>query len=240
MSLSFTSCWQFPLKFKHFSPWLLFSQSTESVQNKLPAALWISSSFFPTYFSWDTKQNKPLGYLCAQRQTSNLLKSEPLLKAAAIHEQTWNQISERNFSYVTQINLLIATYVKPDKVVKRPPGRSSVVQRKLLLSRYEYPGTSWQSSGWDPTLLLQGVRVQSLVRELKSYMLCHAGKKWNANTWNHGACSHYTLNLLPTTIPPCWFSFQHPTWFIKMERGTTFTKAWRCEKSFICGNKSNN
>lgn len=167
MSLSFTSCWQFPLKFKHFSPWLLFSQSTESIQNKLPAALWISSSFFPTYFSWDTKQNKPLGYLCAQRQTSNLLKSEPLLRAAAIHEQTWNQISERNFSYVTQINLLIATYEKPDKVVKRPPGRSSVVQRKLLLSKYEYLGTSWQSSGWDPTLLLQGVRVRSLVRGTK-------------------------------------------------------------------------
>ena len=144
------------------------------------------------------------------------------------------------FHYVTQINLLIATYVKPDKVVKRPPGHSSVVQRKLLLSRYKYPGTSWQSSGWDPTLLLQGVRVRSLVRELKSYMLCHAAKKWNTNTWNHGTCSHYPLNLLPTTIPPCWLSFQHPTWFIKMERGTTFKKAWRCEKSFICGNKSNN
>ena len=53
----------------------------------------------------------------------------------------------------------------------------------------------------------------------------HAAKKWNMNIWNHGACSHYPLNLLPTTIPSCWFSFQHPTWFIKMERGNNIYKS---------------
>lgn len=54
-------------------------------------ALWSAplstvSSFSPTYFFWDTKQNKPLEYLCTQRQTYNFLKSEQLLWAPAIHE----------------------------------------------------------------------------------------------------------------------------------------------------------
>lgn len=73
-SLSFTWCWLLPLKFKHLSSSTAAPQSTESIQNKLSATSWISSSFCSSSFSRDTKWNKPLGYLCAQRQTYHLLK----------------------------------------------------------------------------------------------------------------------------------------------------------------------
>ena len=35
----------------------------------------------------------------------------------------------------------------------------------------EHQGLPWQSSGKDSTLPLQGLRVQSLVREVRSHML---------------------------------------------------------------------
>ena len=43
--------------------------------------------------------------------------------------------------------------------------------------RTAFGGIPWQSSGWDSTLSLQGARVQSLIQELRSHMLCSAALK---------------------------------------------------------------
>lgn len=48
----------------------------------------------------------------------------------------------------------------------------------ITLWSYKRGGLPWWSSGWDSRLLMHGVPVRSLVRELGSRMLCSATIKW--------------------------------------------------------------
>ena len=48
----------------------------------------------------------------------------------------------------------------------------------LFYSLYFIRGFPLWSSGWDSTLAMQVAWVQSLVRELRSYMLCNAAKRF--------------------------------------------------------------
>ena len=49
-------------------------------------------------------------------------------------------------------------------------------------------------------LPVQGMRVQSLVRELKSFMLCNVTRKKNAALHEHGLWHHKTIIIVLSKI----------------------------------------